>query len=69
MLKAPTMNSKLAKLRAGFLIKDIIQRASGKSNSNHSMYLYAGHESTIVDVMNTLRIFNVSIYCCCKIVV
>lgn len=61
MQKAPTYTEQLAKIRVGFLIKDILDRANLPiANQTESLYMYSGHGRTMANVMHTLNMFQVS---------
>lgn len=58
-----TYTPKLARLKAGFLIKEIFQRFSNKSasltNPKQSMWIYSAHDTTVANVLNSLGLFEV----------
>ncbi|KAH8241254.1 hypothetical protein KR032_005448 [Drosophila birchii] len=57
-----TYTRKLARLKAGPLLKDIFQRievkASGRLQPDRSMWIYSAHDTTIANVLNTLKVFE-----------
>lgn len=60
----PTATQKLARLKFGFFIKEIVQKFSEKANGtlkppDRSLYLYVAHDSTIGNVLNSLKLFQV----------
>lgn len=59
-----TQTDEMKKLRAGFLLKEILDRSDNKSKSmlspDRSLWMYFAHDNTIVDVLNSLRLFHVS---------
>lgn len=59
-----TFTPELAKLKAGFLLKEILQRFHNKSidklTPNRSMWVYSGHDTTVANLLNTLGLFEVS---------
>lgn len=63
--KLSTYTPELAKLRNGFLLKDILDRSLDKSHNklepNRSVWMYSGHETTIINMLNSLGLYSVSI--------
>lgn len=59
-----TYTRKLARLKAGPLLKDIFQRfddkASGRLDPDRSMWVYSAHDTTVANVLNALKLFEVS---------
>ncbi|KAJ6647741.1 Lysosomal acid phosphatase [Pseudolycoriella hygida] len=57
-----TGNRLLARLKQGHLIKEIMQRFEQKINSflrpDRKLWLYAAHDLTIVNVLNSLKLFE-----------
>lgn len=53
----------LARLRAGFLIDNIMSHMANKANRklkpNRNIWIYSGHDVTITAFLSALRIFNV----------
>lgn len=53
----------LARLKFGYLLKEMLENFSQKINStlepNQSVWLYSGHDLTILNVLNGLRIHDV----------
>lgn len=65
-LKAYTIDTStkfLAKIKGGFLLKDILDRFTNKSKSildpDRKLWVYSGHDSTICRLLNTLGILEV----------
>lgn len=62
-LKSYCATPKLARLKSGFLIKEIIERFTQKINSNlkpdRSLWLYSAHDVTISNLLNSLNLFEV----------
>lgn len=62
----PTFTPELAKLRSGFLLKDILDRSVSKSQNrlvpNQSLWMYSAHEATIANMLNSLGLFTVCIF-------
>ncbi|XP_020798569.1 prostatic acid phosphatase isoform X2 [Drosophila serrata] len=60
-----TYTRNLARLKTGPLLKDIFQRiddkASGRLKPDRSMWMYSAHDTTIANVLNTLKVFEVSL--------
>lgn len=60
-----TYTPKLSKLSTGFLLKDILDRATSKSqsnlNPNYSMYVYSGHDINIINLLNTLGLYSLNV--------
>lgn len=54
----------LARLKSGFLIKEILEHFSQKIDStlqpDRSLFLYSAHETTIANILNSLGLFTVS---------
>lgn len=59
-----TNTKQLARLKAGFLIREIFNRFTMKANSklqpDRSLWVYSGHDSTVSNIMNALGVFDVS---------
>lgn len=53
----------LARLKSGFLLKEMLEHFSQKINStlkpNRSLWLYSGHDLTILNMLNTLGLYEV----------
>lgn len=53
----------LARLTSGFLLKEILQRFDKKVDStlqpNRSLWVYSGHDYTLVNLLNSLGLFKV----------
>lgn len=53
----------LARLKGGFLIKDILDRFQQKINStlkpDRSLWLYAAHDYTLSNILNGFGVFEV----------
>lgn len=53
----------LARLKSGFLLKEMLKHFSQKINStlkpNRSLWLYSGHDLTILNMLNSLGLFEV----------
>lgn len=53
----------LARLKSGFLLKEMLEHFSQKINStlkpNRSLWLYSGHDLTILNMLNSLGLFEV----------
>lgn len=56
-LQLRTMTTLLARLKAGFFIREIVENFA---SSNHSLRLYSAHDTTIIDVLNSLGLFDAS---------
>lgn len=60
--QTPTYNRKLARLKCGPLLKDILKRFSDKSKHklkpNRSLWIYSAHDTTIANLLNTLNLFQ-----------
>jgi len=58
-----TYTRKLARLKAGPLLKDIFKRFEEKSSRrldpDRSMWVYSAHDTTIANVLNALKLFEV----------
>lgn len=59
-----TSTPELARLRAGFLIDNIMSHMANKANRklrpDRSLWIYSGHDITITGFLNALKIFNVT---------
>lgn len=59
-----THSIEMKKLRAGFLIKEMLDRFKNKTLSflapDRTVWLYAAHGSVVVNVLNSLDLFDVS---------
>lgn len=53
----------LARLKAGFLIREIFERFTMKKDStltpNRVLWVYSAHDETIINVLNALNLFEV----------
>lgn len=61
---AMSTNTKLlARLRAGFLLRDMFDRFAKKANGtlspDRSLWIYSAHDKTIANVLNALGLFEV----------
>lgn len=60
--KIPTITTQLARLKSGFLIREIYDRFIAKSQSkllpNRSLWIYSAHDSTIENILNSLGLFR-----------
>lgn len=65
-LQTFTQSTELKKLEAGFVIKDMLDRFTNKSKSilepNRSLWIYAAHDLTIVNILNALNLYDVITY-------
>lgn len=54
----------MKKLRAGYLLKEILDRFTGKIKKNlkpnKTIYLYFAHDTTIAQLLDTLGVFKVN---------
>lgn len=59
----PTNSKLLARLKVGFLIRDILERFTQKIEStlvpDRSLWIYSGHDTTISNLLNALGLFEV----------
>lgn len=57
-----TATPALARLKAGFLLKEILQRFSNKTANqlrpNRSMWMYSAHDTTVASLLDTLGLFD-----------
>lgn len=55
----------MARLKAGFFIREMFDRFKNKSNGNlnpdRSMWIYSAHDGTIVNILTTLGLFEVNL--------
>lgn len=65
-----TYTRELARLKGGFLLKEILERCTNKTelklNPNRVMWMYSAHDTTVANLLNTLELFEVNFYniCC-----
>lgn len=56
----------LARLKIGFLFREILDRFEQKIQSklqpNRNLWIYSAHDSTIASVLNSIGLFKVIIY-------
>lgn len=61
--KMDTNTKLLARLKVGFLIRDILERFTMKKDStltpNRVLWMYSAHDETIINVLNALNLFEV----------
>lgn len=59
----PSNTKLLARLKAGFLIREILERFTLKKDAtlspDRSLWIYSAHDSTVANVLNTLGLFEV----------
>lgn len=66
MLQAPTYNDRLAKIRSGFFLKDILDRAMTANDptvNSNSMYMYSAHGKTMANLLHTMKMLPVRCTC------
>ncbi|XP_073817292.1 acid phosphatase 1 isoform X3 [Musca autumnalis] len=58
-----TYTRQMARLKTGPLIKEILQRfvdkSKGKLNPDRSLWIYSAHDTTVANVLNTLKLFDI----------
>lgn len=58
----PTFTRQMARLKAGPLLRDILERFQNKSDGTLShdrvMMIYSGHDTTVASLLNILRVFQ-----------
>lgn len=58
-----TATKKLARLKSGFLLKEMVQRFSDKIyeklKPDRTLWLYSSHESALANMLNSLGMFEV----------
>lgn len=57
----PTYTSEMAKLRSGFLLKEILDNSMKKftnSSNTPSMVVYSAHHNTIANILHTIGLYN-----------
>lgn len=63
IFKMDSATPELARLRSGFLIKEILEHFTQKINQtldpDRSLWLYSAHDFTISNVLNSLGLFEV----------
>lgn len=61
----PTITPELARLKAGFLVREMLDRFTQKIGStltpDRSVWIYSAHDTTIAGVLNALQLFEVRI--------
>lgn len=61
-----TATPELKKIRSGFLLKEMLDRFSSKAQSklspNRSLYMYFGHDSSLVDMLSSLGMYEVKAF-------
>lgn len=61
--KIPTYNRKLARLKCGPLLKEILRRFNDKSkhklNPKRSLWIYSAHDTTVASLLDTLNVFKI----------
>lgn len=62
-MKLATNTKELARLRSGFIIKDILERFTQKINKSlnpdRSLWIFSGHDLITSNVLNALGVFEV----------
>ncbi|KAM7363552.1 acid phosphatase 1 isoform 2-T2 [Cochliomyia hominivorax] len=57
-----TYTRQLARLKTGPLIKEMLERfvekSKGKLNPNRSLWIYSAHDTTVANVLNTLKLYD-----------
>lgn len=65
-LQSFTHSTELKKLEAGYVIKEMLDRFRNKTESrlepNRSLWIYAAHDLTIVNILNALNLYRVITY-------
>ncbi|XP_065372417.1 prostatic acid phosphatase isoform X3 [Calliphora vicina] len=58
-----TYTRQMARLKTGPLIKEMLERfvdkSKGKLNPNRSLWVYSAHDTTVANVLNTLKLYDV----------
>lgn len=61
-----TYTRQMARLKTGPLIKEMLQRfvdkSKGKLNPDRSLWVYSAHDTTVANVLNTLKLFDVGYF-------
>lgn len=61
-----TYTRQLARLKTGPLIKEMlerfVQKSKGKLSPNRSLWVYSAHDTTVANVLNTLKLYDVSFF-------
>lgn len=59
-----TITPELARLKSGFLIREILERFTQKIGStlspDRSVWIYSAHDTTVANVLNALNLFEVN---------
>lgn len=60
-----TITPELARLKTGFLLRDILnrfeQKITGKLTPDRSLWIYSAHDITVANVLNSIGLFDVII--------
>lgn len=60
--QTPTITPEMARLVSGPLLKDILKgfqaKAEGKMSPDNGIWMYSAHDTTVADLLNTLRVFD-----------
>lgn len=58
----PAINAELARLRGGPLLKDMLhgmrEKFAGKMEPDRGLWMYSAHDTTVADLLSTLRLFD-----------
>lgn len=61
-MQSSTLTSEMKKAKTGFLLKEIFERFKRKSlsrlESDALLWNYFGHESTLTNILNALKVFK-----------
>lgn len=61
--KLQTITPEMARLKSGFLIREVLDRFAQKIGStlspDRSVWIYSAHDTTVANILNTLNLFEV----------
>lgn len=64
--RLPTGTPQLARIKSGFLLKEMFERFAQKINKtlqpDRSLWIYSGSDSTIANTLNSLGLFEVNFF-------
>lgn len=65
-LETFTHTTELKKLEAGTIIKEMLDRFKNKTlshlNPDRSLWIYAAHDLTLINILNALDLYDVSLF-------
>lgn len=59
-----TITPEMARLKSGFLIREILERfdqkIASKLDPDRGLWIYSAHDTTVANILNSLQLFEVS---------